>query len=456
MRSILLTILLWSAATIALCVAGIWVTFRALDRSQGRGVDPVKSLINMVEDDTRRAFDEGGPGGLSAHLRRLDTKLPGERFLTDATGRDLVDDADRSKLLSLSGPGFGRLHDGQFAIITKPRDGRYRFIWITEPWFSFPGPAPLIAVVGTIIAVMGTALAVYLSSPLRRLRHVMNRFGMGDLRARVGTRRRDEIGVVSREFDLLAERVEMLVTAERRLLQDVSHELRSPLTRLDVAVDLAIKREDRGALLERIRRDVARLSALVGELLHLTRAEGDPLARVLEPVRPAELLRELVEDCSIEAEAKGCRMELRAEWPDAIRADPELLRRAFENVMRNAIRHAPEGTPVEVSLETCGQGVKVVVRDYGPGVPMGALSSIFEPFFRVEEDRSRNSGGVGLGLAIARRAVAIHDGQITARNVEPGLCVEVVLPGSWRADPAPAPRAANGRASRLLRNWRTS
>lgn len=430
MRSILLTILFWSAATIALCVAGIWATFRAMDRPQPRSADPVMSLIDMVEEDIRQAFDEGGPGGLSAHLRRLDAKLPGQRYLTDAMGRDLTDDSDRSELLSLSGSGFGRLPDGRVAIVTRPRDGRYRFIWVTEPWFNFPGPAPFIAVVGTIIAVMGTALAVYLSSPLRRLRHVMNRFGMGDLRARVGTRRRDEIGAVSREFDLLAERVETLVTAERRLLQDVSHELRSPLTRLDVAVGLAIKREDRGPLLDRIRRDVTRLSALVGELLHLTRAEGDPSARVLEAVRPAELLRILVEDCSIEAEAKGCRLEFRAECPDAIRGDAELLRRAFENVIRNAIRHAPEGTPVEVSVEPCGRAAKVVVRDFGPGVPMGALSSIFEPFFRVEGDRSRESGGVGLGLAIARRAVAIHHGQITARNTDPGLSVEVVLPGS--------------------------
>jgi two-component system sensor histidine kinase CpxA len=389
------------------------------------------SLMRMVEEDACRAFAKGGEEGLAAHLHQLDSKLPGERFLTDAGGRDLVDGSDRSKLLQSIGHGpVVRLPDGRMAIMTRPRDGRFRFLWVLQPWFGQPSASPFIAVVIAINAVMGAILAIYLSLPLRRLRRVMDRFGRGDLRARVDSRRRDEIGVVSREFDLLAERVETLVTAERRFLQDVSHELRSPLTRLDVAVDLAIKREDRGPLLERIRRDVTRLSALVGELLHLTRAEGDPSARVLEAVRPADLLRVLVEDCSIEAEAKGCRMELRAGWPDAIRGDAELLRRAFENVIRNAIRHAPEGTPVEVSLEPCGQGAKVVVRDFGPGVPVGALSSIFDPFFRVEGDRSRGSGGVGLGLAIARRAVAIHDGRITARNAEPGLSVEIVLPGS--------------------------
>jgi two-component system sensor histidine kinase CpxA len=325
------------------------------------------------------------------------------------------------------GPGPARLSDGRFAGISEPRDGRHRLIWIVEPWFDTPGATPIIVVIG-VNAFMGTVLAFYLSRPLRRLRQVMDRFGRGDLKARVGSRRRDEIGVVSREFDLLAERVETLMTAERRLLQDVSHELRSPLTRLDVAIDLAIKREDRGPLLRRIRRDVTRLSDLVGELLHLTRAEGDPSARVRDVVQPNDLLKGLVEDCALEAESKGCHLEFHSEPSDPIRGDPELLRRAFENVIRNAIRHAPEGSPIEVSVESCSRGTRVIVRDFGPGVPPGALSSIFEPFFRVEGDRSRESGGVGLGLAIAHRAVGIHSGDITARNAQPGLAVEIVLP----------------------------
>jgi two-component system sensor histidine kinase CpxA len=121
---------------------------------------------------------------------------------------------------------------------------------------------------------------------------------------------------------------------------------------------------------------------------------------------------------------------LESAWWGSIKGDPELLRRAFENIIRNAIRHAPEGTPIEVSLTSCIQGVKVVVRDFGMGVPTESLSSIFEPFYRVEGDRSRESGGVGLGLAIARRAVAIHGGSIAASNTQPGLAVEIVLPVS--------------------------
>ena len=159
---------------------------------------------------------------------------------------------------------------------------------------------------------MGSILAVHLAAPLRRLRRVVDRFGRGDLAARVRSTRRDEIGELSRAFDEMAGRIETLLAAERRLLQDVSHELRSPLTRLDVAVDLAFTSDDPGPSLGRIKRDIGRLSVLVNELLQLTRAEGDPSAHDLEEVRLDDLLRTLVEDCLLEAEAKGCRLELRA------------------------------------------------------------------------------------------------------------------------------------------------
>jgi signal transduction histidine kinase len=178
----------------------------------------------------------------------------------------------------------------------------------------------------------------------------------------------------------------------------------------------------------RIRRDVSRLSILVEELLQLTRAEGDPAARGHEEVRLDDLLHGLVADFALEAEAGGCRLKIRTEDPSTVLGEPELLRRAVENVVRNAIRHAPEGTDIEVGLERNGSTATVVVRDHGPGVPEEALGSIFEPFSRVEGHRSRNSGGAGLGLAIARRAVDLHRGRISARNAHPGLEVAIELP----------------------------
>ena len=284
---------------------------------------------------------------------------------------------------------------------------------------------------------MGAALAMHLAAPLRSLRRVVDRFGRGELSARVGSSRKDEIGELSRAFDEMAGRIETLLTAERRLLQDVSHELRSPLTRLDVAVDLALTSDDPRASLGRIRRDVGRLTVLVNELLQLTRAEGDPSALDLEVVPLDDLLRSLVEDCDLEAGAKGCRVDLRAEVSCPVRGEEELLRRAIENVVRNAIRHAPEGSTIEVALDRLAGRARVVVRDHGPGVPPESLSAIFEPFFRVEGHRSRASGGVGLGLAIARRAIALHRGRISAGNADPGLVVAIELPIVPAADGPP-------------------
>ena len=180
--------------------------------------------------------------------------------------------------------------------------------------------------------------------------------------------------------------------------------------------------------LDRIKRDVDRLSGLVAELLQLTTAEGDPDARVLEHVDLDELVRDLADDCGLEAEAKGCRLLARSGGPAEVVGDRELLRRAVENVVRNAVRHAPGGTVVELDLRPGAESATIAVRDRGTGVPDDALERIFRPFFRVDDDRSRAGGGVGLGLAIARRAVDLHRGRIGAENAGPGLRVVIELP----------------------------
>ena len=226
----------------------------------------------------------------------------------------------------------------------------------------------------------------------------------------------------------MAERIQNLVGADRRLLLDISHELRSPLARLGVAVELARSGENRDAALDRIQKESDRLNALVGELLQATRAEVDPQALRAQPVRLDELLATIVSDCSIEADARGCSLALDATGPLTVRGDPELLRRAVENVIRNALRYSPPQTSVDVNLASNGAGARIQVRDYGPGVPEESLSRIFEPFYRVEGDRNRDSGGVGLGLAIARRAVELHKGKLQARNAHPGLLVEMEIP----------------------------
>jgi signal transduction histidine kinase len=430
MRSIFAKILLWSLGTLLLSLVAYWAIRRTIERRGPPPHDPLRGALAMLEDDACRSYEEGGPEGLAAELRRLDARLPGQHFLTDARGRDLVTGEDRSSLLK-RGQTFPeplRPSNGRFIMISRPRGGRYRFVSVVPPWFEPPNILPYYGAVVIVIGLMGWILAAHIAAPLRRLRKVVDQFGRGDLAARVHSKRKDEIGELSGAFDEMAGRIETLLAAERRLLQDVSHELRSPLTRLDVAVDLAITSDDPRATLGRIKREVGRLTVLVGELLQLTRAEGDPSARALEEIRLDELLREVDEDCAFEAKTKGCRLELSTNGPCSVQGERELLRRAIENVVRNAIRHAPEETPVEVGLELRGEVATVLVRDRGPGVPDELLSAIFEPFFRVENHRSRASGGVGLGLAIARRAVELHQGKISARNASPGLAVAIELP----------------------------
>ena len=272
------------------------------------------------------------------------------------------------------------------------------------------------------------ALAVHLARPLLRLRRAVDRFGQGELSTRIGSTRRDEIGELARAFDLMAERIESLMAAERRLIQDVSHELRSPLARLGLAVRLGRNGGDGGKAMDRIQREADRLSALVDELLRLNSAEEDAASRERKEVPLHVLLRSLVDDCAVEADAKGCRLALRNNAPVTILGDPELIRRAVENVLRNAIRHSPADMPVDIDIHAEGAIATITIRDHGPGVPDDALTAVFKPFFRIEGDRSRSSGGVGLGLAIAERAVRLHDGAIIAANAHPGLMVEIRLP----------------------------
>jgi two-component system sensor histidine kinase CpxA len=432
LRSIFSKVLFWSLGTFALSLVAYWGIWRALERRGPPKGDPFPHLMEMVEEDLSQAYETGGPDQLAAALERLDKFLPGEHLLADQKGRDLAKGVDRTDLMDRGRfhPGPSRLSDGRVVFVGPPcgPGGRYRFISVLQSWFDRPNILPYYGAVVLVIALMGSILAAHLVVPLRRLRGLVDRFGRGDLSARARWERKDEIGELSRSFDEMAGRIETLLAAERRLLLDVSHELRSPLTRLDVAVDLASSSEDPGEYLGRIKRDIGRLAILVNELLELTRAEGDPSTHNVQSVPLDDLLAGVIDDCQVEAEAKGCVLGQTSIASCTVVGELELLRRAIENIVRNAIRHAPEGTAVEVGLEARGEMAAITVRDRGPGVPEDLLTAIFEPFFRVEGDRSRASGGVGLGLAIARRAVDLHRGRISARNAGPGLIVTIELP----------------------------
>jgi two-component system sensor histidine kinase CpxA len=280
-------------------------------------------------------------------------------------------------------------------------------------------------------------LAMYLTRPMLRLRTASRQLAAGNLSARASAkmeRRRDEIGELVRDFNQMAERIESLVNGQRQLISDISHELRSPLARLNVALGLARQRAGDAATgpLDRIELEAERLNELIGKLLSLARMQSASEPPEKTQVELEELLCDIAADAEFEAQEHNCSVRVSCS-DDAstceVMGSPELLRSALENVVRNAIRYTGEGSDVNISMN-CQAGKAIIsVRDHGPGVPDSELKNLFRPFYRVANARDRKTGGTGLGLAITERAISLHGGTVQASNApDGGLIVEVRLP----------------------------
>lgn len=306
-------------------------------------------------------------------------------------------------------------------------------------------PPPFFMVLGfqvAIFLVVGGCicylLAWRITAPVRRLRQAVQQLADGNLQARTGIatgRRGDEITDLGSDFDRMAERIEALVLSQRQLVRDISHELRSPLARLQVALGLARRNAppQTEQALARIEREGERLNELIGELLTLSLLENGASFTASEPVDMQALLIEIVEDASFEAAESSRQVQL-VSVPALMAGNRELLRRALENVVRNALHYTAAGTCVQVASGLENSTLVIRVLDQGPGVPDEMLSAIFQPFYRVAEARDRLSGGTGIGLAITARAVALHGGSVKAVNrPEAGLAVEIRLPVCARA-----------------------
>jgi Signal transduction histidine kinase len=296
-----------------------------------------------------------------------------------------------------------------------------------------PGQLPLtpwwlrLLIAASVTGLVSYGLAALLTRRLRRLRRAAQALAAGDLSVRVGRSGGDEVEALARDFDQMTDHLRDLLDAQKRLLRDVSHELRSPLARLRIALELAER--DKEKSLQRIAKEADELETLIADVLSLARLESGQSVLERREVALHELMQQIVTDADFEAEARGCGVDLGANDAATLSGDPVLLRSAIENVVRNAVRHTAPGTTVTVELHSTNNAALITVRDQGGGVPEESISRMFEPFTRVGEARERAGGGYGLGLAITGRAVQAHGGSVSAENhPDGGLLVSIRLP----------------------------
>jgi two-component system sensor histidine kinase CpxA len=448
-KSLFLRIFLWFWLAMVVLGAVLVVTSPFFTQSRPRIDRWQQGAETWAQERVNRAAQAIAESGLEGFQPR-DPRGRGRRgseiFIFDGEGQELQNRdvpepvVDLARRVAESGSEEAVRRGGMHMVGRPVTDPEGQLLVVVGTLHRPPRPTDLLEpkalwwrllLLALVVGALSLWLARYLSAPVGALRQATLRLSAGDLSARVGDpvdRRRDEIGQLARDFDAMAGRLENLVGSQRRLLRDVSHELRSPLARLTVALQLAREREGAQAAqaLDRIERETGRLDDLIGQLLLLERLEARAPDTEAMNFDLCDLLNEVVDDASFEATATQRGVELEAKSPCPMRGYPALIRSALDNVLRNAVRHTAEETVVEVSIG-CGEaGAEITIRDHGPGVPEEHLETLFEPFSRVADARERSTGGAGLGLAIARRAVEVHDGSVTARN-HPDGGLEVLI-----------------------------
>ena len=286
---------------------------------------------------------------------------------------------------------------------------------------SLPGISARIFGIALVVSAFASWwLAQHLSAPIRRMQEGARALAGERLDVRVSAGldgRKDEVAVLAREFDAMADRLRANRSALTRLLGDISHELRSPLARMRLALGLARQPSaDNARQLDRMEREIERLDVLISQVLKLARLNGTDIPFEREPFDVDEMIDEVVRDAAFEGTAKGCKVQTVGAAHSVVSGNRELLRSAIENVLRNAVRYSPQGARVDVAVERSEAGLTVSVRDQGPGVPESEVQRIIEPFYRVAESRDRDSGGEGIGLAITSRVMRAHGGSASADN----------------------------------------
>ncbi len=453
MRSLFLKIFLWFWATmvlIGLALIVIWSLQPEIVVTRWRGA--TGEAVSMYAQMAAEEMDRYGATALDNYFQRLRTAAQIRAAMFDDKGQVIAGRA--SETARQMAAHVAQSGDREFIISGTEAYAAQRalgpsgrnYVFVAEmqrggPYGAFrPGARTQIMRLAIAVLISGLicyALAFYLTRPILRLRTASHQLAAGNLAARAGpevARRRDELGDLVRDFNRMADRIEALVTSQRQLISDISHELRSPLARLNVALGLARQRAgaDAGPVLDRMEREAERLNEMIGRLLTLARIQTAQEPPEKLPVDLQELVAEVAADAAFEAQEHRCTVRVVSAEPCSTLGSPELLRSAVENVVRNAIRYTAPGTAVELTLAAPHDGsnwAEITVRDHGPGVPASELRNVFRPFYRVTGARERQTGGVGLGLAITERAVNLHGGSVQAANAaQGGLEVKIRVP----------------------------
>jgi signal transduction histidine kinase len=449
--NLFLKIFLWFLAAIALMVGVIFFLNWTVQTEPvvSRWRISVRNQTNIYAETAAQIYASEGEKGLEGFLDRVRrSETIGEVDLIGENGRmwlsqgvnaedyrELISKALNSANVEIENYPETALSARQ---LTMPGGDRYVLIvrWERPRPTPFFGESPLRYLrYGALLLtalLLCWALARYMSSPIGKLRRATQKLADGDLSTRVADQignRHDELAELAKDFDLMAERIESLITSQQRLSRDVSHELRSPLARMNVALEIAKQKMngDTGPVLQRIEAESQRLNDMISRLLTLSKLETGSQDFDRRELNFRSLVEQVASDADFEANAKGRSVKMVAADDCRVSGSESLLRSAVENVLRNAVRYTAEGTSVDVSLTRSNGNAVLRIVDHGSGVPEDELVNLFRPFYRVGEARDRGSGGTGLGLAIAEQAILAHKGTITARNTGAGLAVEIRL-----------------------------
>lgn len=420
--------------------AWFWLALVLLNLAVGWGVKLYFEQTSTVDgralqtqvDAIALAFEHGNPKRARTLLREFRAQNALPLFVVDSADTDVLQRPlpPSVRRFLRSGEASERLYHAQANL---PDGHQYRVVALSKPPYrSRLSKAPVALALGITLVVSTLVcylLAGYLSAPVRRLSTATRQLSEGKLEVRVGNlKRRDEIADLAVDFDRMADKIQQLLYAQKQLLQDISHELRSPLARMQVALALAQRKDTHHqADFDRIGKDLNRLETLIGEVLTLSRLDSVTYPR--QEFDLDTLVATIVDDCQMEAGEKACRISSQLTPGLAIDGSPELLRRAIENVLRNAIKFTARESCVDLELRRCGKMARIAVGDRGPGIPEESKGTMFEAFVRIDPARQHKPGGYGLGLAIARKAVELHGGTIVADNREGGgLIVTITLP----------------------------